>query len=104
MTAFGLQVAGEASALRMVGFWMIAAGAAYVLFSAARAVLNPGGFASYFGLSLADPADTGFVYVYAARSAFVSLFAVALLIRRDVSALTVFALLTVPLPVMDAVL
>jgi hypothetical protein len=50
-----------------VGFWMIAVGAAYLLLIAARAFVNPKGFAAYLGLPLSDPADTGFVSVYAAR-------------------------------------
>jgi hypothetical protein len=44
-----------------------AVGAAYLLLIAARAFVNPKGFAAYLGLPLPDPADTGFVSVYAAR-------------------------------------
>jgi hypothetical protein len=100
----GLAATAQASPWTTVGFWMIAAGAAYLLLVAARAFVNPKAFAAYLGLPLADPADTGFVYVYAARSAFIGLLAVALLIRRDVSALSVFALLAVLMPVTDVIL
>jgi hypothetical protein len=87
-----------------VGFWMIAVGAAYLLLIAARAFVNPKGFAAYLGLPLSDPADTGFVSVYAARSVFIGLLGVALLFRRDTAALSVFALLAVLMPVTDAIL
>jgi hypothetical protein len=98
------QTAAQSSPWRTVGFWMTAVGAAYLLFSAARAIINPTGFAGFLGLPLTDPHDTGFVYVYAARSLFIGLLGIALLIRRDASTLTVFALLAVLMPVTDAVL
>jgi hypothetical protein len=100
----GLDAAAQASPWTTVGFWLIGVGAAYLLFLAARAFVNPKGFAVYLGLPLSDPADTGFVYVYAARSTFISLLAVALLVRRDMSVLSMFALLAVPMPVTDAIL
>lgn len=104
ITALGVQIAAQAVAWKTIGFWMIVVGAAYLLVTAARAFAAPAGFASYLGLPLTDRSDTGFVRVYAARTLFIGSFAAALSIRRDLSTLSVFALLAVLMPVTDAVL
>jgi len=90
--------------VQSVGFWMTAAGAAFLLVTAARAVRAPAAFPTYFGLPLANPGDIGFVRVYASRSIFIGLLAVALLVRRDLPVLTVFTLLAVPMPITDAIM
>jgi hypothetical protein len=81
---------------------MTAVAAAVLMLTAVRAARGPAAFARYFGLPLAT--DPGFVRVYAARSAFIAVFAAVLLVRRDLPALTVFTLTAVLLPVADAAL
>lgn len=89
---------------RSAGFWMAVLGAAYLLFSAGHAALAPVSFASAFGLPLTSPADDGFVFVYATRSAAIGVAALALAWRRDTSALAVLVIVSAGIPVFDAVL
>jgi hypothetical protein len=85
------------------GAWAVLILAAYLAFSAGVAVLDPVYFATRLGLPLADAADSGFVLVYASRTAFLVLFALAMLVRRDIEALAVFALIAVIIPLADAI-
>lgn len=77
---------------------------AYMGVSTIRALFDPVGFASSMGLPLTDPADHGFVQVYALRAAFLSLCAFGLLWLRDIRALVVFALSALVMPIGDAIL
>ena len=86
---------------RSVGVWMAVLLAFSQLLNAARAVLDPGGFASYLGLPLAAPGDAGLLSVYALRAAFLGLFAIVLIARRDLVGLKWFALLVVLIPLGD---
>jgi len=89
---------------RSIGFWMAVLAALYLLFSASRAAIAPVAFAHGLGLPLTDPADDGFVFVYATRSAAIGLVALALAWRRELSALAVLVIVSAGIPVIDAVL
>jgi hypothetical protein len=97
-------VAAPLNPWRSVGPWMAALLALSQLVNAARAVLDPGGFAAFLGLPLATPADGGFVLVYALRAAFLGLFALLLIFQRRFVVLKWFALLAVVMPAGDFLL
>ena len=84
--------------------WLVVLLGGYMFLNTARAFLDPAGFATYMGLPLTDPANHGFVQVYALRAAFLGLCAFGLLWLRDIRALAVFALMAVVMPVGDAIL
>lgn len=89
---------------RAAGPWMAAAGAALMFFNTARAFADPGGFARYLGMPLADLADAGLVNVYALRALFVGVLVILLLAAREGRALALLAFAAVVMPVGDAVL
>jgi hypothetical protein len=89
---------------RSLGIWMVVALIVYILFSALRALRDPVAFAAGFGLPLANPNNNGFVYVYSIRAVFLGLLGLALLVRRNYSALTLFVLVATVIPIGDAVL
>lgn len=89
-------------ARRSPGWWLTALAAAYSFVNVGRAVADPAGFADYFGLPLADPADDQLVLLYASRTLVIALLAVVLLVRRDLTVLTAFAGFATLLPVSDA--
>ena len=71
------------------------------LANAVRAVLDPIGFASYLGLPLTAPADTGLIYVYALRTSFLGMFALFLIAQRELVVLKWFALFALIIPLGD---
>jgi hypothetical protein len=85
------------------GAWAVLALAGYLAFSATVAVVDPVYFATRLGLPLASAADSGFVLVYASRTAFLVLFALVMLVRREIETLAVFALIAVIVPLGDAI-
>lgn len=87
-----------------VSSWLVAAMGCFQLLNTFRAVADPAGFAAYMGLPLSDPANDGFVLVYALRAAFVGLLALVLLVRRDIRTLAFFALVALVMPLGDAIL
>ncbi|HNG95526.1 MAG TPA: DUF4267 domain-containing protein [Acidobacteriota bacterium] len=89
---------------RAAGFWMVIVLIGYILVNAVRSTYNPQSFAAYYGIPLADPHTTGFVFVYAIRALFLGLFGLALLIRRDYPALVWYSLIGCVMPVGDAIL
>jgi hypothetical protein len=78
--------------------------AAFLLVNVVRAVADPVAFADYLGLPLADPADTGFVLVYASRTAVLAGVTVLLVVLGRLRTLAWVSALAVVLPVTDAVL
>lgn len=88
---------------RSVGYWMAVAAALYVLFNAIQAVIGPVSFAGHLGLPLLGPADDGFVFVYATRSAVIGLIALMLAWRRDLPTLALVVLVAAAMPVIDAI-
>lgn len=89
---------------RSAGFWMAVVLVVYILFNAVRAASNPAQFATYYGLSLTQPDNHAFVFVYAIRALFLGLFGLALLLRRQYPALAIYALVGVVMPLGDALL
>jgi hypothetical protein len=89
---------------RSVGLWMSALLIAYLFFNVLRAVANPAGFATSFGIPLDNPSDNAFVLVYAIRTLFLSLFGLALFLRRSYGSLALFLLVATVMPVGDALL
>jgi len=89
---------------RSVGVWMALLLGLSQLVNAARAIIDPVGFAAYLGLPLLNPADTGFVHVYALRATFLGLFTLLLIARRDLTTLKWFALVAVLMPLGDMLL
>jgi len=92
------------AATRSVGLWLAVAAGLYSLVNVARAVIDPGAFAVALGLPLADAADSGWVGVYAARTAFIAVLVLVLAAQRDLRALSIVAAVSVLMPVADAVL
>jgi len=78
--------------------------AAFLLINVVRAVADPVAFADYLGLPLADPADTGFVLVYASRTAVLAGVTLLLVMLGRLRTLAWVSALAVVLPVTDAVL
>jgi glycosyltransferase involved in cell wall biosynthesis len=76
--------------------------ALFITVSALRATFAPASFATAFGLPLHDLADTGFLGVYAIRSAFLCAFTLTLVARRDLRTLSLFAAMACAMPVADA--
>jgi hypothetical protein len=91
-------------AWRSPGVWMSVILVVYILFNAARAILNPADFAVYFGLPLATPDNNAFVLVYAIRALFLGLFGAALLLRMDYRGLALYVLVGMVMPLGDALL
>lgn len=94
----------RASIKRSVGFWMAVAIGGFQTLNAIRAALDPMAFADYMGLPVIDPDATGFVFVYALRTAFIGALVLTFCIRQQIVPLIWMALLAVPLPVGDALL
>lgn len=92
------------SLMRAPGFWMALLMIASQLLNAVRALADPMSFAGYMGLSISNPADSGFVEVYALRAAFLGVFAAVLLFTRQIRALSLMALLAVAMAIGDALL
>jgi hypothetical protein len=92
------------STAQAAGFIIAGIMALYMAFNTARATLAPADFAATLGAPLADPADTGFVYVYAFRAAFLALLVGWLAIRRDTANLRFVALAALVMPLGDAAL
>lgn len=89
---------------RSVGVWLSLAIILYTLSNVIRAVLNPSGFAEFFyGMPLATD-NSAFVLVYAVRTLFLGLFGLALLLRKDIGALSIFTLVAIVMPLGDAAL
>lgn len=84
--------------------WLVLLLGLFMLLNTARAFADPTGFAVYMGLPLTDPANGGFVQVYALRAAFLGLFALALLWLGNTRALALFATVAIVMPVGDAIL
>ncbi|MFZ4814882.1 MAG: DUF4267 domain-containing protein [Phototrophicaceae bacterium] len=104
MTSLPAVTSNLPSLANRVGFWMCAFLVAYLFFNVARSLMNPVGFAVYYGIPLTDPNNTPFVYVYALRTLFIALFALVLVIRQDYTLLTWLVFIGAVLPIGDAVL
>lgn len=91
-------------AVRTVGFWLAAVMGALQAVNAVRAFADPGGFAAYMGLPLADATDASFVYVYGLRTAFIAVLIGFFLIRGGMEALSLMAMAAILMPVGDAIL
>jgi hypothetical protein len=92
------------SIYRSVFFWLVLVIALSQLANAAVALSNPLAFAERLGSPLANPDDTGFVYVYAFRAGFIGLLALGLLATRNIQALFVMSLAAIVMPLGDALL
>jgi hypothetical protein len=91
-----------ASPARSIGFWLAAAIALLQAVNAARAFIDPAGFAQYLGLPLANAADAPLIYIYGLRTGFIALAVAALLATRNMRALSWIALAGVVIPLGDA--
>lgn len=89
---------------RSVGLWMAVLLGLSQLVNAARALADPGGFATYLGLPLSVAADAGLIKVYGLRAAFLGLFALVLVLRREFVVLKWYALFAVLMPAGDFLL
>jgi hypothetical protein len=94
-------IARNRPAWREPGFWLALLLVVAQCVNVLRVALDADGFAAYFGVPLAAPADAAWVAVYALRTAFIAAFAGWLLWRRQLAALSVFALLALLLPLGD---
>jgi len=88
---------------RAAGPWLVLASAGYLLVNVLRVFVDQDGFARYFGLPLQD-GDSGWVYVYASRTALLAVVALILLARRELRLLSIYAACTVLGPISDAIL
>ncbi|MGL5823446.1 MAG: DUF4267 domain-containing protein [Nocardioides sp.] len=84
------------------GVVLAALAAGYLTINVARALINPSGFATFFGTPLASAEDVTFVRVYATRTAVLVGLAVLLMVRRDWRTLAGLFALAVTLPLTDA--
>ena len=89
---------------RSLGFWLAAAIGTFQAVNAVRAILDPSGFAAYFGTPIIDPRDIGFVYVYGLRTGFIAILVALFLVRQQVDALKWMALAALVMPIGDALL
>jgi hypothetical protein len=86
------------------GLWLMVLLIGYVFWNVVRASRDPAAFAEYYGLPAVASGQEAFVYVYALRTLFIGLFALALLLRRNYGSLALFTLLGTLLPLGDALL
>jgi uncharacterized membrane protein len=89
---------------RSAGMLMVLAAIALLVANAARAFVDPFGFAAFFGLPLDNSAEAGFVVVYAIRALFVGALALTLALLHEVRALAWFSAIAVIMPIGDAIL
>ncbi|ATC25554.1 DUF4267 domain-containing protein [Caulobacter vibrioides] len=88
--------------LRTFGFWLSVPLALLQAVNVARALSDPTGFATYYGVPV-DGADAiAWVQVYALRTAFVAALVAIFLVRRDLRALFWIAIAALILPLGDA--
>lgn len=88
--------------LRTVGFWLSVPLALLQAVNVARALSDPTGFATYYGVPISSADAAAWVQVYALRTAFVAALVATLLIRRDLRALFWTAIAALILPLGDA--
>ena len=92
------------SVFRTAGFWMALIMGLSQTVSAVRAFSDPLGFADYMGLALFGSGDTGFIYVYGLRTAFIAILVFLLAALKRLDALSWMALVAILMPVGDAIL
>lgn len=92
------------TALRRPAVWLAGAGALYLLVNVVRAVAAPGSFATDLGVPLADPADGGWVLIYASRTLLLAVLALVLLARHRLVELGIVFAVAVLTPLTDAAL
>lgn len=98
----GAHVAGPKPAWQTIGFWMAIPMGLLQAVNAARAALDPSGFADYLGAPLAAPADESWVHVYALRTAFIAILVAIFVIRQNLSVLAWIATAALIMPLGDA--
>ena len=91
------------SVFRTAGFWMALIMGLSQTVSAVRAFSDPSGFADYMGLALFGSGDTGFIYVYGLRTAFIAILVFLLAALKRLDALSWMALVAILMPVGDAI-
>lgn len=84
-----------------IGFWMAVPIGALQAFNAARAALDPLGFADYLGVPLEAAGDSAWVHVYALRTGFIALLVLGLLVGRALPALAWVAVAALLIPAGD---
>lgn len=95
---------GKIAPWRVVGVWMAGLLIVYQLFNVVRAVFNPADFAVAFGVPLSTGDGSAYVLVYAARTLFIGLFGLMLLVRRQWQTLVWYAFIATLMPLADAII
>lgn len=90
------------AALRSIGFWLAVPLAALQALNVVRAIVDPTGFAAYYGAPVIGPDAVAWVQVYALRTAFVAALVSVFLVRTDLRALAWTAAAALILPLGDA--
>ncbi|WP_419317794.1 DUF4267 domain-containing protein [Caulobacter sp. ErkDOM-E] len=88
--------------LRTFGFWLSVPLALLQAVNVARALSDPTGFATYYGVPVSGADAVAWVQVYALRTAFVAALVAIFLVRRDLRALFWTATAALILPLGDA--
>lgn len=88
--------------LRTFGFWLSVPLALLQAVNVARALSDPTGFATYYGVPVSGADAVAWVQVYALRTAFVAGLVAIFLVRRDLRALFWTAVAALILPLGDA--
>jgi len=88
--------------LRTFGFWLSVPLALLQAVNVVRALSDPTGFATYYGVPVSGADAVAWVQVYALRTAFVAALVAIFLVRRDLRALFWTAVAALILPLGDA--
>lgn len=92
----------SASFWRSAGVWIAVAGLALTATNIIRSLVDPVGFADYFGAPV-DADGTAFVQVYAVRTLFVTVLGVAALTSRSMPTLRLLMASAVVMPLGDLI-
>jgi uncharacterized membrane protein len=88
---------------RSAGVWLVVALVVYLSVGFIRSLVSPEALSVSFGLTRADGASA-YVQVYGIRALFLALYATALILRKDIKALSLYVLVAAAIPAGDAVL
>lgn len=91
------------SPARLIGMGMTLLLILFMGFAFVQALLNPTSLAQSFGWTAAD-GTSAYVQLYAIRALFLGVYALVLLVRRDLVALATFLFIAVLIPIGDTVL
>lgn len=89
---------------RSYSYWLVASLSLFMLFLGTNAFIQPEAAIQGFGLTLFHPSDTAIIYIKANRDLYIGLIIGALLLLRMRRVLIVLSILSIEMPIVDAIL